>query len=63
MEKVISCPVEYLHFGGGKAEGRRQKRCGPASASDASSRNPARFPRHGNADQEREEKVRREKVF
>ncbi|WP_287522076.1 hypothetical protein [Okeania sp. SIO2C2] len=22
---LISCPVEYLHFGGGKAEGRRQK--------------------------------------
>ncbi|WP_293090338.1 hypothetical protein, partial [Okeania sp. SIO3B5] len=29
----ISCPVEYLHFGGGKAAGaggRRQKRCDPA---------------------------------
>ncbi|WP_287325310.1 hypothetical protein [Okeania sp. SIO1F9] len=22
---VISCPVEYLHFGVGKAEGRRQE--------------------------------------
>ncbi|NEP84928.1 MAG: hypothetical protein F6K39_46605 [Okeania sp. SIO3B3] len=22
---LISCPVEYLHFGEGKAEGRRQK--------------------------------------
>ncbi|NEO57905.1 MAG: hypothetical protein F6K54_35530 [Okeania sp. SIO3B5] len=44
---VISCPVEYLHFGGGKAAGaggRRQKRCDPASASD----------RLRNADQERE---------
>ncbi|NEP80512.1 MAG: hypothetical protein F6K39_21480 [Okeania sp. SIO3B3] len=22
---LISCPVEYLHFGGGKAKGRRQE--------------------------------------
>ncbi|MEM1170163.1 MAG: NAD(P)-dependent oxidoreductase [Cyanobacteria bacterium P01_H01_bin.35] len=32
---VISCPVEYLLFGGGKAEGRRQKRCDPASPTGA----------------------------
>ncbi|NEP04033.1 MAG: hypothetical protein F6K34_03915 [Okeania sp. SIO4D6] len=25
MFQIISCPVEYLHFGGGKAEGRRQE--------------------------------------
>ncbi|NEQ66962.1 MAG: hypothetical protein F6K21_15940 [Symploca sp. SIO2D2] len=24
-EQVISCPVDYLHFGGNEAEGRRQK--------------------------------------
>ncbi|NER04753.1 MAG: hypothetical protein F6K17_20195, partial [Okeania sp. SIO3C4] len=25
MNHLISCPVEYLHFGGRKAEGRRQR--------------------------------------
>ncbi|NET24583.1 hypothetical protein [Okeania sp. SIO1I7] len=25
LKVVISCPAEYLHFGGGKAGGRRQE--------------------------------------
>ncbi|NES89767.1 hypothetical protein [Okeania sp. SIO2B9] len=33
--KVISCPVEYLHFGGGKAEGRRQKAGGRRQEAEA----------------------------
>ena len=37
---IISCPVEYLNFVGRKAEGRRQKRCDPASAKDARERAP-----------------------
>ncbi|NEP91004.1 MAG: hypothetical protein F6K18_31640 [Okeania sp. SIO2C2] len=39
---------------GPKAGSRGQKRCDPASASDASGRTPRRRQSQGNADQERE---------